>query len=42
VAQLAPGHVLVQILRVDLKARGQALDDAGEAGAMGLAGGGEA
>ncbi len=39
VAELAARHVLVQILRAHLEARGQALDDAGQAGAVRLAGG---
>ena len=41
VAQLAAGHVVVEVLGPQLKARGQALDDAGETGAVRLAGGDE-
>ena len=39
VAELAARHVVVQILRAQLEARRQALDDAGQAGAVRLAGG---
>ncbi len=39
VAELAARHVGVEILRAQLQARGQALDDAGQAGAVRLAGG---
>ena len=42
VAQLAPGHVAVERLLVERQPGGQALDDAGEAGAVGLPGGDEA
>jgi hypothetical protein len=38
VAELAAGHVAIEILGADLKARGQTLDDAGQAGAVRLAG----
>ncbi len=39
VAELAPGHVAVQRLAVELEARGQALDDRDEARAVRFAGG---
>ena len=39
VAELAARHVVVEILGAQLQARGQALDDAGQAGAVRLAGG---
>jgi hypothetical protein len=42
VAELAAGEVGAEIVMVQAQARGQALDDAGQAGAVGLAGGGEA
>ena len=42
VAELAARHVAVDRLAVELEPRGQALDDAGEAGAVGLPGGDEA
>ena len=38
VAELAAGHVVVEILGAHAEARGQALDDAGQAGAVRLAG----
>ena len=41
VAELAARHVAVDRLAVELEARGQALDDAGQAGAVRLAGGDE-
>jgi hypothetical protein len=41
VAELTPGHVFVQVLRPQLHARGEALDDACETGAVRLAGGDE-
>ena len=42
VPELPARHVGVDLLGVQLEARGQALDDRGQAGAVGLAGGGEA
>ncbi len=39
VAELATGHVPVEIVRLHPKTRGKALDDAREAGAVRLAGG---
>ena len=39
VAQLSPGHVLVEIARRDHEPCGQTLDDAGQARAVRLAGG---
>ena len=39
VAELAARHVGVEVLRAQLQTRGQALDDAGKAGAVRLAGG---
>ena len=39
VAELAPSHVRIEVLRCDLKASRQALDDASQARAMRLAGG---
>ena len=39
VAELAARHVAVEVLGAQLEARGQALDDAGQAGAVRLAGG---
>ena len=41
-AELAARHVAVDRLAVELEPGGQALDDAGQAGAVGLAGGDEA
>ena len=40
--QLASGHVAIDRGEVELEARGQALDDAGEAWAVGLPGGDDA
>ena len=42
VAELAPRHVGVDALAVELEPGGQPFDDAGEAGSMGLPGRGEA
>ena len=41
VAELAAGQVAVQGLAIELQAGGHALHDAGEAGAVRLAGGGQ-
>jgi hypothetical protein len=41
VAELPAGHVAVEQLALELQARGQALDDAGQAGPVGLTGGDE-
>ena len=42
VAELAAGQVGVDLLGAQLQARGQALDDRGQAGSVGLAGGDQA
>ena len=42
VAELAPRHVAVERLALELQPRRHALDDRNQAGAVGLAGGGEA
>ena len=39
VAELAPREVVVEVLGTQLEARGQALDDRDQAGAVGLTGG---